>query len=147
MIEVDKLIASALKERNEVKIAAYRAIKTAEMNYKTAKNAKPLDEAAEIQIIKKLVTQREESANIYKENNRMELAEREEAEIKYLKELLPPEVSQDDIIVAVLAWIADESNGETIPKARMGEAIKAVKAKFPTADGKLIADCVKGKLA
>lgn len=147
MIEVDKLIASALKERNEVKIAAYRAIKTAEMNYKTAKNAKPLDEAAEIQIIKKLVTQREESANIYKENNRMELAEREEAEIKYLKELLPPEVSQDDIIAAVLAWIADESNGETIPKARMGEAVKAVKAKFPTADGKLVADCVKEKLA
>ena len=147
MIEVDKLIASALKERNEVKIAAYRAIKTAEINYKTAKNAKPLDEAAEIQIIKKLVTQREESANIYKENNRMELAEREEAEIKYLKELLPPEVSQDDIIAAVLAWIAAESNGETIPKNRMGEAIKAVKAKFPTADGKLVADCVKEKLA
>ena len=147
MIEVDKLIASALKERNEVKIAAYRAIKTAEMNYKTAKNAKPLDEAAEIQIIKKLVTQREESANIYKENSRSELAEREEAEIKYLKELLPPEVSQDDIIAAVLAWITTESNGETIPKARMGEAIKAVKAKFPTADGKLVADCVKERLA
>lgn len=147
MIEVDKLIASALKERNEVKIAAYRAIKTAEMNYKTAKNAKPLDDAAEIQIIKKLVSQREESANIYKENNRPELAEREEAEIKYLKELLPPEVSQDDIIAAVIAWAVAESNGETIPKARMGEAIKAVKAKFPTADGKLVADCVKEKLA
>lgn len=147
MIEVDKLIAGALKERNEVKTAAYRAIKTAEMNYKTAKNAKPLDDAAEIQIIKKLVTQREESANIYKENNRPELAEREEAEIKYLKELLPPEVSQDDIIAAVIAWAVAESNGETIPKARMGEAIKAVKAKFPTADGKLVADCVKEKLA
>ena len=147
MIEVDKLIASALKERNKVKTAAYRAIKTAEMNYKTAKNAKPLDDAAEIQIIKKLVTQREESANIYKENDRPELAEREEAEIKYLKELLPPEVSQDDIIAAVIAWAVAESNGETIPKARMGEAIKAVKAKFPTADGKLVADCVKEKLA
>ena len=147
MIEVDKLIASALKERNEVKTAAYRAIKTAEMNYKTAKNAKPLDDAAEIQIIKKLVTQREESANIYKENDRPELAEREEAEIKYLKELLPPEVSQDDIIAAVIAWAVAESNGETIPKARMGEAIKAVKAKFPTADGKLVADCVKERLA
>ena len=147
MIEVDKLIAGALKERNEVKVAAYRAIKTAEMNYKTAKNAKPLDDAAEIQIIKKLVTQREESANIYKENNRPELAEREEAEIKYLKELLPPEVSQDDIIAAVIAWAVAESNGETIPKARMGEAIKAVKAKFPTADGKLVADCVKERLA
>lgn len=147
MIEVDKLIAGALKERNEVKTAAYRAIKTAEMNYKTAKNAKPLDNAAEIQIIKKLVTQREESASIYRENNRPELAEREEAEIKYLKELLPPEVSQDDIIAAVIAWAVAESNGETIPKARMGEAIKAVKAKFPTADGKLVADCVKERLA
>lgn len=146
MLNIDILIANALKERNEIKTAAYRAIKTAEMNYKTAKNAKPLDEAAEIQIIKKLVTQREESASIYRENGRPELAEREEAEIAYLKEMLPPEVSKDDIIAAVLAWAVAESNGETIPKNRMGEAIKAIKAKFPTADGKIVADSVKEKL-
>lgn len=147
MIDIDKLIAGALKERNEIKVASYRAIKTAEMNYKTAKNAKPLDEAAEMQIIKKLVTQRTESASIYRENGRPELADREETEIAYLKELLPPEVSKDDIIAAVLAWAIAESNGETIPKNRMGEAVKAVKAKFPTADGKLVADCVKERLA
>lgn len=147
MIDIDKLIAGALKERNEIKVASYRAIKTAEMNYKTTKNAKPLDEAAEMQIIKKLVTQRTESASIYRENGRPELADREEAEIAYLKELLPPEVSKDDIIATVLAWAIAESNGETIPKNRMGEAVKAVKAKFPTADGKLVADCVKERLA
>lgn len=147
MIDIDKLIAGALKERNEIKVASYRAVKTAEMNYKTAKNAKPLDEAAEMQIIKKLVTQRTESASIYRENGRPELADREEAEIAYLKELLPPEVSKDDIIATVLAWAIAESNGETIPKNRMGEAVKAVKAKFPTADGKLVADCVKERLA
>ena len=147
MIDIDKLIAGALKERNEIKVASYRAVKTAEMNYKTAKNAKPLDEAAEMQIIKKLVTQRTESASIYRENGRPELADREEAEIAYLKELLPPEVSKDDIIATVLAWAIAESNGETIPKNRMGEAVKAVKAKFPTVDGKLVADCVKERLA
>jgi uncharacterized protein YqeY len=147
MIDIDKLIAGALKERNEIKVASYRAVKTAEMNYKTAKNAKPLDEAAEMQIIKKLVTQRTESASIYRENGRPELADREEAEIAYLKELLPPEVSKDDIIATVLAWAIAESNGETIPKNRMGEAVKAVKAKFPTADGRLVADCVKERLA
>lgn len=147
MLNIDTLIANALKERNEIKTAVYRAIKTAEMNYKTAKNAKPLDEAAEIQIIKKLVTQREESASIYRENGRPELAEREEAETAYLKELLPPEVSKDDIIAAVLAWAVAESKGETIPKNRMGEAIKAIKAKFPTADGKIVADSVKERLA
>lgn len=147
MIDIDKLIAGALKERNEIKVTSYRAVKTAEMNYKTAKNAKPLDEAAEMQIIKKLVTQRTESASIYRENGRPELADREETEIAYLKELLPPEVSKDDIIAAVLAWAIAESNGETIPKNRMGEAVKAVKAKFPTADGKLVADCVKERLA
>lgn len=147
MIDIDKLIAGALKERNEIKVASYRAVKTAEMNYKTAKNAKPLDETAEMQIIKKLVTQRTESASIYRENGRPELADREEAEIAYLKELLPPEVSKDDIIATVLAWAIAESNGETIPKNRMGEAVKAVKAKFPTADGKLVANCVKERLA
>ena len=64
-----------------------------------------------------------------------------------MKELLPPEVSKDDIIATVLAWAIAESNGETIPRNRMGEAVKAVKAKFPTADGKLVADCVKERLA
>lgn len=147
MIDIDKLIAGALKERDEIKVASYRAVKTAETNYKTAKNAKPLDEAAEMQIIKKLVTQRTESASIYRENGRSDLADREEAEIVYLKELLPPEVSKDDIVATVLAWAIAESNGETIPKNRMGEAVKAVKAKFPTADGKLVADCVKERLA
>ena len=142
MLELDKLIITATKEGDTAALNVYRAIKAAELEQSKAANSKPLDEAAEIQIIKKLASQHEESIMLYRK-----LADEKAAELDVMKDLLPPEVSEDDIIAAVLAWAIAESNGETIPKNRMGEAIKAVKAKFPTADGKLIADSVKAKLA
>lgn len=142
MLNLDKLIIEATKAGETAKLNVYRAIKAVELEQSKAANNKPLDDTAEMQIIKKLASQHEESIELYRK-----LADEKEAELNVMKELLPAEVSQDDIIAAVLAWAIAESNGETIPKNRMGEAIKAVKAKFPTADGKLIADSVKAKLA
>lgn len=145
MLKIDELILEATTEQNEAKLSACRAIKAAEQNFVTAKervkDGKVLDDAVEIGIVKKLREEYTESAKLYKE-----AMDQANAKADYLKELLPPEVSQDDIIAAVIAWAVAESNGETIPKARMGEAIKAVKTKFPTADGKLVADCVKERL-
>lgn len=142
MLELDKLIITATKEGDTAALNVYRAIKAAELEQSKAANSKPLDEAAEIQIIKKLASQHEESIGLYRK-----LADEKAAELDIMKDLLPPEVSKEDIIATVIAWAVAESNGETIPKNRMGEAIKAVKAKFPTADGKLVADAVKERLA
>lgn len=141
-LELEKLIVEATKNGETPKLNVYRAIKAVELEQIKAANSKPIDEAAEMQIIKKLASQHEESIELYRR-----LADEKEEELKVMKSLLPPEVSKDDIIATVLAWAIAESKGETIPRARMGEAIKAVKAKFPTADGKLIADCVKERTA
>lgn len=145
MLNIDNLIQEATAEQNTIKLSALRAIKAAEQNFVTAKerikDGKQLDEATEISIMKKLHEEFTESAKLYKE-----AMEQAEQKANYLTELLPSKATKDDIVAAVLAWAIAESNGETIPQSRMGEAIKAVKAKLPTADGKTVADCVKERL-
>ena len=141
LLELDKLIIEATKSGDTARLNVYRAIKAVELEQSKAANNKPLDEAAELQIIKKLASQHEESIELYRK-----LADEKEAELNVMKSLLPPEVSQDDIVAAVLAWAIAESNGEKIPRNRMGDAIRAVKAKFPTADGKVVSDEVRKRL-
>ena len=135
------LIKEAMLEKNQVKLETLRSIKTAFMNYETAKNAKPLDEAAEIQILRKMVAQREESIEQYKLAGRTESAEQEMKEVEILNSFLPAPVSKEDIEEFTKTLITPETT-----KRDMGNVVKAVKTKFPTAEGKLVADIVKNLL-
>ena len=138
--KIDELIKSAMKNSQPAALRTYRAVKTAFMEYKTAKNAKPLDEVAEINIIRKMVSAREDAMQQFKAAGRLELAKAEEEEITYLKSMLPPEVSEEDIRIYAESIITEKS------MQNMGRYIKALKEKFPTADGKLIATIVKSLL-
>lgn len=135
------LIKEAMLEKNQVKLETLRSIKTAFMNYETARNAKPLDEAAEIQILRKMVAQREESIEQYKLAGRTESAEQEMKEVEILNSFLPAPVSKEDIEEFTKTLITPETT-----KRDMGNVVKAVKTKFPTAEGKLVADIVKNLL-
>lgn len=137
MINIDNLIKEAIKSKDKIALDAYRAVKTAFLEYTTAKNAKPLDENAEISIIRKLVSQRKDAAEQYTTGNRLDLASKELSEIKYLKVLLPAEVSSEFLRSYAEGTITDKD------KKLMGNYIKLIKDKFPTADGKVIADIVK----
>ena len=138
--QIDELIKSAMKNSQPGALRVYRAVKTAFMEYRTAKNAKPLDEAAEINIIRKMISAREDAIQQFKDAGRTELAEAEAEEITYLKPMLPPEVSEDDVRVYAESIITEKG------MQNMGRYIKALKEKFPTADGKLIATIVKSLL-
>ena len=138
--QIDELIKSAMKNSQSDALRVYRAVKTAFMEYRTAKNAKPLDEAAEINIIRKMISAREDAIQQFKDAGRTELAESEAEEITYLKPMLPPEVSEDDIRSYAESIITEKG------MQNMGRYIKALKEKFPTADGKLIATIVKSLL-
>ena len=138
--QIDELIKSAMKNSQSGALRVYRAVKTAFMEYRTAKNAKPLDEAAEINIIRKMISAREDAIQQFKDAGRTELAEAEAEEITYLKPMLPPEVSEDDVRTYAESIIAEKG------MQNMGRYIKALKEKFPTADGKLIATIVKSLL-
>ena len=138
--QIDELIKSAMKNSQSGALRVYRAVKTAFMEYRTAKNAKPLDEAAEINIIRKMISAREDAIQQFKDAGRTELAEAEAEEITYLKPMLPPEVSEDDVRAYAKSIITEKG------MQNMGRYIKALKEKFPTADGKLIATIVKSLL-
>lgn len=138
--KIDALIKSAMKNSQTSALRAYRAVKTAFMEYKTAKNAKPLDEAAEINIIRKMISAREDAMQQFEAAGRLELAKAEGDEIVYLKPMLPPEVSKDDIRTYAESVITEKG------MQNMGKYVKALKEKFPTADGKLIATIVKSLL-
>lgn len=138
--QIDELIKSAMKSSQPSALRVYRAVKTAFMEYRTAKNAKPLDEAAEINIIRKMISAREDAIQQFKDAGRTELAEAEAEEITYLKPMLPPEVSEDDVRTYAESVITEKG------MQNMGRYIKALKEKFPTADGKLIATIVKSLL-
>ena len=143
--KIDKMIMESLKAGEKVKAGVFRMLKSEFLVFKTAKNAKPLDDTAEISIIKKMIKQRQEAAKEYLEAGRLELADNELDEVRVLKVLLPPDITEEQIKEAL-----DEAV-KTIAYApiskNMGYYIKAVKAKYPSADGKLVAKVVSDFLS
>lgn len=137
---INGLIAEATFARDDNKMLVLRAIKAELLNAKTAKNAKPLDENVEFQIIQKMVKQREESAKMYEDAKRFDLAIKEKSEIEILQKFLPKPVGIDEI-----EWVIGTCGIEPF-KANMGKIMKAVKEKYPTVDGKLAAQIVSSHL-
>lgn len=134
-------IKAAMLAKDKVKLESLRAVKAAILLAKTAENAQEIDEAAEIKMLQKLVKQRKETAEIYLNNNRNELAEKELAEAAFIEEFLPKQMSEEEIEAAVKAIIAE--TGATSMKDMgkvMGMASKQLAGK---ADGKMISDIVK----
>ena len=155
-MDIDKLIKEATLNKNGSAKEAFRAIKTELLKNQTSKNPKPegkiiytyngadvIQDISELdlEIIKRLIKQREESASIYDANSRKDLADLERNQMKYLKELLPPEISKDKIQEAV---VTAYPNGYT--QKEIGKVIKSIKEIYPTADGKLISEVVKSHI-
>ena len=144
-MNIDKLIKDAMLEKNSAKKEAYRAIKAELMLIQTGTNgqkARPVEEADEIKIVRKLIKERNEQISMYDANSRKDLADMYREQMKYLKELLPPEISKDKIQEAVMTAYP---NGYT--QKEMGKVIKEIKAIYPTADGKMISEVVKKHIA
>lgn len=151
--QIDNLIKQAMLDKDSNRVKVLRAIKSEFLVYQTAKNAKPLDDAAEFTILRKMVKQRLDSRDQYIAGGRKDLADSESKEILVLESFLPREATIEDIIDAIFKvgsekeWIKGDGK-ETpfaceIPKKSMGEAIKLVKAKLNNVDGKLLADTIK----
>ena len=141
--KIDKMIMEALKAGEKIKAGAFRMLKSEFLVFKTAKNAKPLDDAAEISIIKKMIKQRQDAAKEYLEAGRLELADDELDEVEVLKVLLPAEINEEQITEAV----KEVANTVEPIKKNMGVFMKAVKDKYPTADGKMVSQIVLGFLS
>lgn len=142
MIDINAKIMEAMKAKDKVASETYKLLKAKILEYKTAKNAKPYDDAAEISIIRKMLKERKDSAEIYFTNNRPDLAQAEVEQFKVLDRLLPPTPTEDDIRAAI-----DNLYPDGIEKKDMGAVIKDIKENILIgADGKMVADIVKSKL-
>ena len=139
-------IKNAMREKDSLKLESLRAIKSALILAQTASGAgADLNEEASIKLLQRLVKQRKESALIYKEQGRNDLAEPEEAQAKIIASFLPEQLSEEEVIKIVLEVIS-QTGAEGIKD--MGKVMGITSKKLAgKAEGKLIADIVKKKLS
>ena len=144
--KVSKDIVAAMKAKDKVTLEALRNIKKVFIEAKTAPGANDtLDDAAALKILQKLAKQGHDSADLYTQQNRPDLAEAEMAQVKVIESYLPKALSAEEIDAAVKEIIAQ--TGATSIKEMgkvMGAASKQLAGK---ADGKAISDIVKKLLA
>lgn len=148
MINIDELIKQAMKSKNKTELEAYKNIKVEIQKNQTAKGAKPLTDESQLQIISKYAKSLEDAILQFSEAHRDDLVASYTSELEVVKKLLPEPVNESQIYSELLGWA--KSNCEMglstkiiISKKEMGTAIKYLKSKFPTADGKMISEIVK----
>jgi uncharacterized protein YqeY len=142
--KVQQDMVAAMKGREEARLSALRMIKAALMKAKVD-SPKPIDEAAEMAILKSLIKQRVDAAEAFRNAGRAEQAAKEEAERTLIEAYLPAGASDAEIAAAVAEAMAE--TGATSIK-QMGIVMKAVQAKLKgkTVDGKSLSDTVRAGL-
>jgi uncharacterized protein YqeY len=137
---VDHNIAKFLKGNDAVNLAVWRSIKAEFLNYKTAKAGNVLNDAVELNILGKMLAQRKDSASQFREGGRVDLAEKEEKEAEVLSALIPKEPTEDELEAAIKEAIATFPEGYAVSMRDMKTIQGAVKEKYPTANGGVVAN-------
>ncbi|SHE90503.1 hypothetical protein SAMN05444278_10846 [Psychroflexus salarius] len=144
--QVMEKMKAAMKAKDSVALGSLRSIKNELLKAKTSSgSAEELSEAEELKLLQKLVKQRKESAQVYQEQGREDLAEAELSEAKIIETFLPEQLSEEEIEAKVKAIIT-EVNAEGMKDMGkvMGLASKQLAGK---ADGKTISKLVKQHLS
>lgn len=143
---IDQEIKKAMLAKDQASLRGLRAIKAALLLARTEKgSAEEINEEAELKILQRLVKQRKESADIYKQQGREDLSLIEEEEIEVISRFMPAQLGREELEVLIANLIKDAgaSSAKDMGKV-MGLANKELAGK---ADGKLIAEIVKSQLA
>ncbi|MFL2600127.1 MAG: GatB/YqeY domain-containing protein [Flavobacteriaceae bacterium] len=144
--KLNEELKHAMKSKDSLKLESLRAIKSAIILFKTSSNFKDEDLSIdqEVKLLQRLVKQRKESANIYRNQNRLDLAELEESQASIIQSFLPKQISLEEIEKIVIKIIEDIKAESMRDMGKvMGIANKKLSGK---ADGKTISDIVKNKL-
>ena len=141
---VQQDMVAAMKSRDEARLSALRMIKAALMKHKVD-SPKPIDEATEMQILKSLIKQRVDAAEMFRKGGRAEQADKEDADRALVESYLPAGASEEEIDGAIAAAVTE--TGATSIK-QMGVVMKAAQARLAgkTVDGKALSDKVRAKL-
>ncbi|MFW6248454.1 MAG: GatB/YqeY domain-containing protein [Bacteroidota bacterium] len=143
---IDADIKKAMLAKEKDKLEALRAVKNAILLQRTEKGAsEELDEQTELKILQKLVKQRKESAEIYQEKGRTEMAEQEMQQAEVIQQYLPEQMSEDQIKEKI-KQIVDQTGASSMKDMGkvMGVASKQLAGK---ADNKIISQIVKDILS
>ena len=143
--QVQKDMVAAMRAKEELRLSTLRMMKSALKNKEIDKRA-PLDEKEELQVFSTMIKQRKDSIEAFEKGGRPELAKKEADEIAIIEAYMPKAVSEEDVVTAVKATIA-EMDSPTMKE--MGNVMKNVMARFAGArvDGKLVSETVKKELA
>lgn len=144
--QISRDIIAAMKAKDKVRLEALRNIKKYFLEAKTAPGANDeLTDEAALKILSKLSKQGRDSAQLYREQNRPDLAEQEEGQAAVIEEYLPKALTEEEIEAKVKEIIAE--TGATTMKD-MGKVMGlASKAMAGCADGRAISTIVKKLLA
>jgi len=139
-------LKTAMLAKDEKALRSLRAIKAAILLAKTSEGAGgELKEDDEIKLLQKLVKQRKDSLDIYQQQNRTDLAQKEQEEIEIIEKFLPKQLSADELKSEVAAIISEVGASSSADMGKvMGAATKKLAGK---ADGKTISALVKELLS
>jgi len=138
-------LTAAMKAQDAAKTSTLRMVKAAMMNRQIEKGSE-LDDEDMQKLLRSLVKQRRDSIELYEKAGRQELVDKEQAEIDVIDTYLPKAASQEEIEQVIAAVIAE--TGASSMKD-MGKVMKAAQAALAgkNADGRLVSEVVKAKLA
>lgn len=143
--QVMTAMKEAMKSKDQVALAALRAVKSELLLAKTSGGADELSEQDEIKLIQKLVKQRKDSAAIFNEQGRTDLSEPEIAQAEVLSQFLPAQLSEEKV-AEIVAKIVQATGASSMKD--MGKVMGAANQKLAgQADGATIAKVVKAQLS
>ena len=144
--KISESIIHAMKNKDNDQLESLRAIKSALLLAKTQKNSNgEIGEVEEIKILQKLVKQRKESADIYSNQKRPELANIELSQAKIIESFLPKQIDVDEL-KKIIIKIINETFADVMKY--MGKVMGIASNKLSgKADGKTISNIVRSKLS
>lgn len=128
-VRINEAVKAAMKSGDKPRLATLRLVTAAikDRDLAQAAGADPVGDAEIVAVLQKMLKQRRESIDVYRKNDRVELAEQEEREVVVIQEFLPKQLNEDETRAAVAALVKDiDANG----LKDMGRVMSALKEKF-----------------
>lgn len=142
--QLDQELKAAMREKDVLKLSVIRMLKSA-VKYREIELMKPLDDAGIHAVIASEIKRRRDSVEQFKAGNRVDLAEKEEAELRLLQAWLPAQLGMEELKKLVEAAV--QKSGAQGPKD-MGAVMKLLMPDTQgKADGKAVSELVKARLS
>ena len=142
--QLNESMKTAMKARDDLRLSAVRMVRSAVKN-REIEQKKELNDQEIIEVISTLAKQRRESIRLYRDGNRLDLAEKEESELEILLGFLPAQLSPTEIDALVDQVIAETGAQGAKDMGRVMKALTPLTA--GRADGRVVSETVKRKLA